>query len=175
MSREVVGEARSIVRSAMDRIDKRILSRSTELKPRLVSIASRIYELLHFIDTILGGLYDKMGEETSTGKTLSFGPFFYVSLYSDAFILVRSKPYTITLSYRKGEGKISVRTRSFKAIITSTTLKLVKLAMKISIDIGSVDDLSRNLSEIKYLLKSFGRIIEYQLLPIAEKRLGISI
>jgi hypothetical protein len=175
MSREVVGEARSIIRSAMDRIDKRVLSKSAELKPRLVSIASRIHELLHFIDAILGGLYDKIGEETGAGKTLSFGPFLYVSLYSEAFTLVRSKPYTITLSYRKGEGKVYVRTRNFKAAITPTTLELSKLAMKISIDIGSIDDLSKNLSEVKYLLKSFGRIIEYQLLPVAEKRLGISI
>jgi hypothetical protein len=175
MSKEVVGEARSVIKSAMDRIDKRILSKSAGLKPRLVSVASRVYELLHFIDAILGGLYDKISEDAGAGKTLSFGPFFYVSLYNDSFILTRSKPYTITLSYRRGEGKILVRTRNFKAAITPTTLELAKLAMKISIDIGSIDDLSKNLSEVKYLLKSFGRIIEYQLLPVAEKRLGISI
>lgn len=174
MVKEVLVEARSIVKSAMDRIDKRILSRSTELKPRIVSISSRMHEILNFIDAIIGGIIDRI-EEAETNKPISFGPFFYLAPYKDAFALIRSKPYTITISYRKGEGKLYVRTKNFKAVITPTTMELAKLAMKIDVDLGSVEDITKKLTEIRYLLRSLGRIIEYQLLPVAEKRLGLSL
>ncbi|ADI31457.1 hypothetical protein [Staphylothermus hellenicus] len=174
MVKDTLLEARNVVRSAMELIDKRILSRSTELKIRIVSVASRIYEILSFIDAILGGTIDRIGEK-DTGKIVSIGTYFYLAPYKDSFTLIRSKPYTITISYKKGEGKLYVKTKNFRAIITPTTMELTKLSLKINVDLRSAEDISKKLPEIKYLLRSLGRIVEYQLLPVAEKRLGLKL
>ncbi|ABN69588.1 hypothetical protein Smar_0480 [Staphylothermus marinus F1] len=174
MVKDTLIEARNVVRSAMESIDRRILSRSTELKARTVSVASRIYEVLNFIDAILGGVIDRVGEEDAS-RIVSFGTYFYLAPYEDSFTLVRSKPYMITISYKKGEGKLYVKTKNFKAEITPSTMELTKLSMKIKVDLRSPEDISKKLPEIKYLLRSLGRIIEYQLLPVAEKRLGLKL
>jgi len=173
MDTAVLTEARNVVKSSMQRIDNRVLSRSAELKAKIVSIASRIYDLLNYIDLILGGVEERISKEEK--ETYAFGPYFYLALYKDSFVIVRSKPYTITISYKKGDGKVYIRTRNFKAVISPTILELTKYNMKISVDVGSVEDIVSKIAELRYLLRTFGRIIEFQLLPLAEKRLGITL
>ncbi len=175
MNTAILTEARNVVKSSMQRIDNRVLSRSAELKAKIVSIASRIYDLLNYVDLILGGVEERISKEEKEKETYAFGPYFYLALYKDSFVLVRSKPYTITISYKKGEGKIYVRTRNFKAVISPTTLELTKYNMKISVDVGSIENIVSKIAELRYLLRTFGRIIEFQLLPLAEKRLGITL
>ncbi|MCD6301118.1 MAG: hypothetical protein J7L82_03505 [Staphylothermus sp.] len=175
MDTTIISEARNVVKSSMQRIDRRILSRSTELKANIVSIASRMYDLLNYLDLILGGVEDRITKEEKESNTYAFGPYFYIAMYGDSFTLVRSKPYTITVSYKQGEGKIYIRTRNFRAVISPTILELTKYNMNINVDVGSIEDITSKFPELKYLLKTFGRIIEFKLLPLAEKRLGITV
>lgn len=165
--KDTVLEAKNILDSAVNRVENRVLSRSAELKARTVSLAQRIGELLTYLSTIMGGIAERIEEDKNI---ISYGPFLYVALYKDSFTLVRSKPYMITLSYRKGDGRIYLRTRNFKAAISPTILELQYLAMKINVDFGDVSDIEGKATELRYLLRRFGRIVEFQLLPIIEKR-----
>ncbi len=170
MSKDVILEAKNVLDSAISRIENRVLSKAVELKPRTVSIAQRISSLLSYMSTMLEGVAEKVEENK---KITSIGSWLYVVLDKNTFTLIRSKPYTITISYRKGDGKVYLKTRRFKAMITPASLELQYLAMKINIDVGSVDDIIKMESELKYLLKKMGRIVEFQLLPVVEKRLSL--
>ena len=69
MDTTILAEARNVVKSSMQRIDNRVLSRSAELKTRVVSIASRIYDLLNYLDLILGGVEERVSREEKERKT----------------------------------------------------------------------------------------------------------
>lgn len=172
--KELITEARNVISGASKNLDEKILSKATELKPRVVSLASRLSEILGYIDSILGGVEQRIGEETKS-NILSLGSWFYVTFYKDSFSIVRNKPYTIVISYRKGEGRVYIRTRKFKATISPRIIELTQMAMKAEIDLTSPRDFENKLSEIRYLLRPLGKIIEHQLLPVAEKRLGIVV
>lgn len=170
--KELFMEARNVISGASKNLDEKILSKATELKPRVVSLASRLNEILGYIDSLLGGVEQKISEETKS-NIASLGSWFYITFYKDSFSIIRNKPYTIVISYRKGEGRVYLRTRKFKANISPRTIELSQMAMKVEIDLTSPRDFENKLPEIRYLLRTFGKIIEYQLLPVAEKRLGV--
>ncbi len=172
-SRDVVLEAKSVLDSLSERIESRVLRRSTELKPRIVSLAGRMSELTGYVSSILGGLASII-EEGKRTKLYRLGEWFYTVFEDNGFVMVRSKPYVITLSYRRGDGRIYVRTRNFEAGFSPSQLALKHLAMKVEVDPGSPKDIEEKQAELKYLLRKLGRIIEFQLLPVAEKRLPLS-
>ncbi len=172
--KELITEARNVINAANKNLEEKILSKATELKPRVVSLASRLSEILGYIDSILDGVEQKVGEETKS-NVVSLGSWFYVTFYKDSFSIVRNKPYTIVISYKKGEGRVYVRTRKFKAAISPRIIELSQMAMKVEIDLTSPRDFENKLPEIRYLLRPLGKIIEYQLLPVAEKRLGVVV
>lgn len=169
-SKDIVLEAKNIVDTLAQRIDSRVLSKAVELKPRIVSLAQRMYDLSSMLSSILGALAER-AEAEKDKRILRLGSWFYAVLARDSFVVIRSKPYTMVLSYHKDEGKLYLRTRNYTAVFTPSTIEMKYLAMKERVDPGSPKEIAEKQSELKYLLKRLGRIIEFQLLPVAEKRL----
>ncbi len=172
VSGDVLLEAKNVVDSLSQRVDSRVLAKSVELKPRIISLAQRIYELSGLLSDILNRAASIV-EEGKRQRIYRIGTWFYLVLDKDSFVMVRNKPYTITISYRRGVGRLHVRTRGFEASFSPTQLSLKYYAMSISIDPGSPKEIEEYQGELKYLLRKLGGIIEFQLYPIAEKRLPV--
>jgi hypothetical protein len=168
-NKDLVLEALSVTNSFSKRVDSRVLSKATELKQRIVSIAQRIYDL----SSSLAGILEKLSKLVEKGdkNIISIGRHLYAIFYSEGFAIIRNKPYTITVSYVKGEGQLIVRSRGFEAVFTPTTIRLKYMNMNVEVDAGSPKELTDYQVELKYLLRKLGRIIEYQLLPVIEARI----
>lgn len=172
VSKDVLLEAKNVVDSLSQRVDSRVLAKSVELKPRIVSLAQRIYDLSSLLSDIINRAASIV-EEGKRQRIYRVGSWFYLVLDKDGFVLVRNKPYTMTVSYRRGDGRLYVRTRGFEAVFSPSQLSLKHYAMSISIDPGSSKEIEDYQGELKYLLRKLGGIIEFQLYPVAEKRLPI--
>ncbi|NPA98639.1 MAG: hypothetical protein GXO43_04600 [Crenarchaeota archaeon] len=166
-------EAKSTADRLMKRVDDRVLSKAAQLKPSIVSVAQRIYDLSSYLSAIFNTLAERIGKEDK--EVLSFGPHLYLVITGGKTALIRSKPYSIIVSYDKKNSEITVKTRNGYAVFSPGRIVLCKLNMKIDFDPTDVNDIINKYPEIKYLLRFIGKTIEFTLVPLLEKRIGLTI
>ncbi len=171
--KELLVEAKNTADLLVKRVDDRVLSKAAQLKPSIVSIAQRIYDLASYLSAIFNTLAEKIGEESK--EVLSFGPHLYLVIADEKVALIRSKPYSIIVSYDKKNDEITVKTRNGYAVFSPGRIVLCKLNMKIDFDPADVNDITSKYPEIKYLLRFIGKTIEFTLVPLLEKRIGLTI
>ncbi len=171
-ARELLIEAKNIISTASDRIESRALSQSTRLKPEIISMVTRVRDLLNHISRILDMFIEKTGEDIENNTVINIGKHFYIAFYEKEFVIIRSKPYYTSLSYDKEQGRIYIKTRKMIAYFDETTLAATYYMVGASIKIDDVDEYISNYYELRYVLRELGRVIEQYLYPLVEKRLS---
>ncbi len=171
--KDLLIEAKNVADLLAKGIDGRVLSKAAQLKPSIISIAQRIYDLTTYLSAIFNSLAEKLGAEER--PVMSIGPHLYLVLTDDKVVLIRSRPYSIIVSYDKGKDEITVNTRNGYAIFSPGRIVLQKLNMKIEFDPTDVDEITNKYPEIRYLLRFIGKTIEFTLVPLLEKRIGLNI
>ncbi len=171
--KDLLIEAKNVADLLAKRVDERVLSKAAQLKPSIISIAQRIYDLTTYLSAIFNGLTEKIGVEERA--VMSIGPHLYLAFTDDKVVLIRSRPYSIVISYDKDKDEIMVKTRNGYAVFSPGRILLQKLNMKIEFDPTDVNEITNKYPEIRYLLRFIGKIIEFTLVPLLEKRIGLSI
>ncbi|OYT40462.1 MAG: hypothetical protein B6U89_02075 [Desulfurococcales archaeon ex4484_58] len=173
--KELLMKASNTLSIVSNRIESKVLNQSTKLKPEIISISSRLNELITYINGILRSISERIGDETDVDSVVDFGKYFYIVFHKDRFVLIRNKPKYIIISYDSGKDEIHVKSRKLSVKISTASLEASLLTIKVSIDPGNIEDYINKFNELRYIMKSFGKIIEYYMLPLTEKRLRASI
>ncbi|GEM_PF-1926895 len=171
VAKDLLLEARNMFLTASTRIEDRVLSQAEKLKAETISLVSRVRDLLSKLSEVMGGLADKIGDKVGDEGVYSLGKYLYIVFHKNGFVLVRTRPFYLVLSYDKNSGKLSVKSKNIVADITSSEFNAVFLAVKASIKIDNVKDYISQQNELRYIMKKFGRIVEQYLIPIIEARL----
>jgi len=171
--KDLLIEAKNVADLLAKRVDDRVLSKAAQLKPSIISIAQRIYDLTTYLSATFNSLAERLGAEER--PVMSIGPHLYIVFTDDKIVLIRSRPYSVIVCYDKGKDKITVKTRNGYAIFSPERIVLQKLNMKIEFDPTDVNEITNKYPEIRYLLRFIGKTIEFTLVPLLEKRIGLNI
>lgn len=170
-NKDLLINAKNLFLNTSNVIDQRVLSQSENLKAEIISLISRIRDLLENLSNIFDSLSKKIGDKIGDKNIISLGKYFYLVFYKDGFILVRTKPFYMILAYDKGMEKASIKSKNLVIDITSSEINMKYIAIKASIKITELEDYKSQYNEIKYILRKFGKIVEQYLLPLVETRL----
>ena len=169
--KDLLLEAKNLLNTISTRIDTRVLGQSEKLKTEVISLASRIKDLSDKLAYILDSLVEKIGDRVKESGIVGLDKYLYIVFEKNKFVIVRTRPFYITLLYDKDEGKLRIRSRNLLVDLETTSLTAAYMAMKVSIKIDSVDDYKNMYNELRYIMKRFGRIVDQYIVPVMEARI----
>lgn len=170
LAKELLSEGINTLSTLKNLINNRILSKSATLKPTIVSISQRIIEALDSITKLFELANNKVGELESNSSII-IDPWWSLTVYEDRVIIKRLKPVTVIVSFSKNEGKIKFDTKTARMEITPGRIILKKHGLVVEFDPTDPEDLSKQINDIKYVLKDVMRMLELMVIS-AEKRLA---
>ncbi len=170
LAKELLSEGIDTLSTLKNLINNRILSKSATLKPTIVSISQRIIEALDSITKLFELANNKVGELESNSSII-IDPWWSLTIYEDRVIIKRLKPVTAIVSFSKSEGKIKFDTKATRMEITPGRIILKKHGLVVEFDPTDPEDLSKQINDIKYVLKDVMKMLELMVIS-AEKRLS---
>lgn len=173
-AKDLILEAVNVAYQGATKIENNVLSRSTEARTEILSLASRTRDLYEGMGRVLKAISTRIPGEAGSDIALSLGSYFYVVVYSNEFVVVRGKPFHIMMSYSKGGERIGLKTRYLTAYLGLNSMEVSLYSIKTKLLIGSLEDYITNYNELKYVLKPLNNIVERYLEPLVEARLGVS-
>ncbi len=170
LAKELLNEGINTLSTLKNLINNRILSKSATLKPTIVSISQRIIDALDSITKLFELASNKVGELESNSSII-INPWWSLTVYEDRVIIKRLKPVTVIVSFSKSEGKIKFNTKTVRMEISPGRIILKKHGLTVEFDPTDPEDLSKQINDIKYVLKDVMRVLEIMVIS-AEKRLA---
>jgi len=171
--KDLLVEARNVLQSAVTRIDTRVLRHAEELEPKVVSLISMFRETLDRLSSTIGILIEKLREQASEEGVLGLGKYLYIVFSKDHFVVVRSRPFYITLLYDGKTKAIKIKSRNLSAEITASTFTCTYMAIKVDLSIDSAEEYSKKYVELSYVVKKLNHIVGDYLAPLIEARIKL--
>ncbi len=157
--KELSNDAIALLKSLNTRIDSRVISKASTLKPQVVSIASRFIDISNMLVKMFEGISEKYGD-VKADEVVRIEPSWTISVIDEKLIITRLKPTVVSISFSKQDSKITVSSKKHHLEIQPGSIRLRRLGMSVDFDPGDPDNILNKINEIKYLLREIAYIIE---------------
>lgn len=156
-----------VLRSLAMNIENSIIRGEADRKT--MSVASRIVQLVGRVAEALETLVRKLPE--SQGGVIELVNYSYLVKSPTGFILVKTRPEHIVLTYDDNKRTLSLKSRIGSMTISTNSINISSRGLVIDISPITIEKLSSNRDELRILLKHFEKIVYNRLVPLVEQRI----
>jgi len=156
---DLIVNAQSMVQAVYNRINERVLKKSSGVKPDVLSVIALIRDNVEKINELFKNISSRM-QGKSTGSVISFGKYMYLVHQSKRFVIVRTKPRYTIITYDDTDRKITIRNKRLQFNIVGNTIDASYQAVKVNLSIDDLEEYSKYVNELKYIAKRLSIALE---------------
>jgi len=156
---DLIVNAQSMVQAVYNRINERVLKKSSDVKPEVISTISLIRDSIGKINELFKNVSSRI-ESKSAESVLSLGKYMFLVHQSKRFVIIRTKPRYTIITYDDIDRKISIRNKRLQFNIVGNNIEASYQAVKVNINIDDVEEYSKYVNELKYIAKRVSTALE---------------
>lgn len=167
MVKEVLEEAIDLAKSASKIIETNVLTKSTELKHEVLSLANRVHDLYvtlsKFFTYIMNVVPGDRGE-----AVYSLSKYVFVVISGGEVAYVRTKPIYLVVSYSSRDKSIQLKSKRLLVDLKRDSLNASYYFVKASITLNNSKDYVERYNELRYVMNKLQKIMDVYLVPLVK-------